>query len=195
MKKIILLAFAALLLVPCYSQKQNEVGVSYGLLTNEQIISAFLSVGLSVVNGVTGNYTTTNLKSTGGIFLTYRHYNPSGRAAIGLAAGIDNTKGDILDASDNKKGEMKVNSVTVAAEGLVNYVNNENFKLYGLLGAGYTFLNYKYTPSATPDEEKAGHFNFQITPLGIRAGKNAGGFLELGLGYKGVINLGLFARL
>jgi hypothetical protein len=35
---------------------------------------------------------------------------------------------------------------------------------------------------------------FQITPFGVRAGKQTGVFAEIGYGYKGIINLGLSSR-
>jgi hypothetical protein len=33
--------------------------------------------------------------------------------------------------------------------------------------------------------------NFQITAVGVRLGKSLGGFMELGFGYKGLLNFGL----
>jgi hypothetical protein len=34
----------------------------------------------------------------------------------------------------------------------------------------------------------------QLTPFGIRYGKNTGAFAEIGWGYKGILNLGVSAK-
>jgi hypothetical protein len=175
------------------AQRSNEISASYGTLTNEQLIAAFISVNISIVNGVTGNYTVTNAKGVGAVFLTFKKNSESGRTAVGFSAGMDNTTLDILNSSNIKKGELKMKSFTIAGEGLVNYILRENFRFYGNLGLGYTFLNFKYNPSATASA-KGGHVNFQVSPLCIKYGKNFGGLLELGIGYKGILNVGLFAN-
>jgi hypothetical protein len=195
MKTIFMLLIILTFNVKLIAQKQHELNASYGVVTTEQIITSLVTVTITVVGGVAGNYLISDFKSTGGLFLTYRHHTKNGKAAFGLAMGIDNTKGKIINASTNvEKGTITSKSFTIAGEGLVNYLNKEKFKLYGFLGAGYSTIKFSYTPSVTAVNPSSGHFNFQATPIGFRFGKDVGGFIELGFGYKGLFNAGLFAN-
>jgi hypothetical protein len=195
MKKYFLFATLFVYAFNGFAQKRNEVNVSYGSATTDQVLTSILTVTITAVGSVAGNYKLASLKSSGAIFLTYRHKSANGKTALGLALGIDNTKGKIVDAATNvEKGKIESKSITIAAEGLVHYLNKDKIKVYGLLGAGYSLLNFTYVPSATVTNPQSGHFNFQVTPLGIKVGKDFGGFAEVGFGYKGLFNLGVFAN-
>ncbi|MCK4288204.1 MAG: hypothetical protein KAW86_03280, partial [Bacteroidales bacterium] len=57
---------------------------------------------------------------------------------------------------------------------------------------GYTFRKDTYKPDIGQEQtNNINHFNFQITAVGVRLGKSLGGFMELGFGYKGLLNFGL----
>jgi hypothetical protein len=88
----------------------------------------------------------------------------------------------------------------------VVYINKPLFQLYALFGAGTSFpslssnvqINNSY--SAGPPTTDYGpatdpHFNFQLDPVCIRVGKKVQAFLELGAGYKGILNGGLIYRI
>jgi hypothetical protein len=65
------------------------------------------------------------------------------------------------------------------------------------VGMRFSYENYNYNSSV--HYQSSDHQQFlpvgQITPLAFRFGTFAGGFVEFGWGYKGVINLGLFCKL
>ena len=76
-----------------------------------------------------------------------------------------------------------------------SYLNKGNFALYERLGAGEALYKQKYTSNeGKKDTNDNVHFNFQITPIGIKYGSRFGVFAEAGFGYKGILSAGLFAR-
>jgi len=75
--------------------------------------------------------------------------------------------------------------------------------LYSSVGLGLTAFSRKVTPERAtannPDAEvrrfKFVYPNFHIGLFGVKFGSNRfGGFSELGVGYKGLLNFGLYGR-
>lgn len=174
---------------------RNEISASYGFVTNSQLLDALL--GLGIAFGSLGELTYNATDYSGGLFITYRRSSANNRFHYGIAAGYDKISGDFSNQSGSKKGDFTDTNITLAAEGAVSYMNKPTVRLYGLLGAGYTFNSYKNTVKIGGNEIetlKGSYPNFQFTPIGASFGKNIGGYIELGLGYKGILNLGLYAR-
>ena len=68
--------------------------------------------------------------------------------------------------------------------------------MYSGIGLGYAFMKDKYTTDDGSDEIKnSGEFAFHINAFGVRFGKNIGGYVEVGYGYKGLVNLGVSFKL
>lgn len=85
---------------------------------------------------------------------------------------------------------------TIAGELQFNYIAKPYFRLYSGLGLGLTNYTEKYRPTTGNTEtNSATHFNFQVTPIGLKVGNAIGFFGEVGFGYKGVICVGLYTRL
>jgi hypothetical protein len=121
-------------------------------------------------------------------------YLPGKRLGIGitLAAGSEKAIGR-LDGQDN--GRLKRFYANIAIEPVCYYLNRENFKLYGLVGAGLLYFHQEYTPNNGGKKDQALYSaDFQITPIGIKVGNTLGAYLEAGIGYKGIISCGLFYR-
>lgn len=175
---------------------RNEISASYGSVTTSQIIEAF--IGLGVAFGSLGELTYDPSSYSGGLFITYHRSSANNRFHYGIAAGYDKISGSFSNQSGSKKGDFTDTNITFAVEGAISYLNKPTVRLYGLLGAGYTINSYKNTVKIGGNEIetlKGSYPNFQVTPIGASFGKNVGGYIELGLGYKGLLNLGLYARL
>ncbi len=79
------------------------------------------------------------------------------------------------------------------------YFKHKLIELYGSAAAGVDFIRYSETAlnnsgkELVSDKSKFGtQFAFQANPIGFRIGNNRiGGFVELGLGYKGFVTTGL----
>lgn len=175
--------------------KNNEISASYGFVTTAQILDAFLAITINA--GSLGNVNTNTTSYTGGLYLTYRRKILEDKLGLGIALGLDQIKGDFTNEAGTKKGTFRSRDYTIAAEAQVAYMNRPNVRLYGLVGAGFSLFKYQFTTTGIIEKEKLGitHPNFQVTPIGAAFGNQFGGFIELGLGYKGLVNLGVYAKL
>jgi hypothetical protein len=84
--------------------------------------------------------------------------------------------------------------LTFAAEGAYSYFSRGNVRLYGLLGAGFTNLDSTYRGEGGDDSDAVNYFNFHVSPIGIAFGKQFGGTAEVGIGYRGIVSLGLYYK-
>ena len=177
----------------------QELSVSYGLTSGTDVINGFL-LHRGSPSFDRGNYNSATSK-TGDIFLTYRYFI-NRRLDIGITAGFEAVS---FDNYDNARppiytSSYKATVTTIAAELKPVYYNGRIVQLYGLMGVGVRYYAQKEVAFYTTPENKVGNtpgffFNSQWTPIGIRAGKGLSGFLELGFGYKGLINVGASYKL
>lgn len=201
MKKIMIIFALMLSTTTLFAQNNNdempfhrtEVSFSYGILTNSQLYEI-----IRVIANAFDDYEYEATKFTGGLFATIRRSSANNKFRYGIAIGYDGAKGTYIDpvSSSSTPGTYRASHVTVAGEGLFAYMNKPTVRLYGFIGAGYTNMTYRRTrnSSSNTETESGGSFNFQVTPIGVSFGQQFGGFLELGVGYKGVINIGAYAR-
>lgn len=101
-----------------------------------------------------------------------------------------------MTKNDKSLGTVKHNMFTLAVEARVDYLNKEFFGMYLGLGVGATIIKTKSSSDGTDvsDVDPDSHFNFHVTALGFRVGKQFGGTAELGYGYRGIANVGLYYR-
>lgn len=180
--------------------KRHEIELNYSYFTADGMIGNFYSEFLVKMPPDDENSLFIhNHKSLGAIFLTYR-YNVIKRFSVGLSCGLDITNAEIINKYKTVFGESKKIYITPAVELKFIYIDKKIVRLYGFLGVGYSFAFYKNHFNPGMPTNKVGdlienHLNGQLTPLGIRLGKKFGGFLEIGLGYKGLLNVGISLNL
>jgi hypothetical protein len=194
MKKVILFLVISLTISSVAAQNsekqtagKHELSVGAGVFSSNQALSA---LGDLLGTAATAGYVTTagdyNWFTP---FISYQ-YAFSKRFSLGGTFAFDyNTLK--LSNYDTFVGNYKRYYFTFAVEGVFNYMNNGNSRLYGLLGGGVTVT------SIPDNKEKINNFvypNFQFSPIGYKFGDKIGGFVELGYGYKGFINAGVFTR-
>jgi hypothetical protein len=146
-------------------------------------------------------YEISNFKRYGDFHVSYK-YKPIERVMIGGTFIYTGTKSEVfhrigygLNLPSMKMGVLRYDFYTIAAELNALYVNTTNFKLYGNFGLGFTFGVISYTTIEKERNAKRwNHINYQIAPIGFRFGNNIGGFFELGYGYKGIFNGGMFVN-
>ena len=196
MKKLFILSASIILLVATSNNKlfaqdsKHDISVSYGVLTNDEFIDFYSDLFIDMFT--LGYETTDNTKELGGIFITYK--NIAHKFNWGITAGYDAILSSDVKDKDTLVGKAYSNRITIAFEAEYRYINKEFFQMYSGLGVGYSFRKDTYKPNLGEDQEKTynmDHFNFQLTAAGVRFGKSFGGFMELGFGYKGILNFGL----
>ena len=113
---------------------------------------------------------------------------------------------------DYKYGiKSMVLNITIAPEIVCNYYLqddhelNLNLKLYGLCGLGVVYSKDEKDTTGTNTissigdfyhgtNKKSFGFSYHVSPIGIRIGRLFSGYIELGYGYKGIVNCGIDIR-
>lgn len=198
MKFLFILSASIILLIATSNNKlfaqdsKHDISVSYGVLTNDQFLDFYSDLFIDIFT--LGYETTDNTKELGGIFITYK--NIAHKFNWGITAGYDAILSSDIKDKDTLVGKGYSNRITIALEGDYRYINKDIFQMYSGLGLGYTFRKDTYNPDIGPEQtNNINHFNFQLTAVGVRFGKSLGGFMELGFGYKGILNFGLSYQL
>ncbi len=136
----------------------------------------------SFVN-VNQNYTN-HSTSSGVTNFTYRYY-VSRNVTLGMNVGYENIS-------------TWASFVTFAPEVTVAYMDTRKthirVKLYGSAAYGISILSDNAVGLGEADESGVKLWGGQISPFGIRVGKQFAGFLEVGYGYKGLFHGGLAFR-
>lgn len=193
MKKHIIVCAILLFGTQTYSQ-EHEISAGMGLGSTNQILEGFLSFGSAFSAGFFDTSFLDKTKSLGEFRLEYA-YTPKEKWHFGGAFSYNYSEFDAVKNGE-KLGEQTNTYYTIAGEASYSFLKKESLRLYALLGAGATFGNVNRTEYTHQEKYRSqgALFNFQITPIGIRYGKDWGGFAELGFGYRGVLSFGVFYR-
>ncbi len=139
------------------------------------------------------------VSATPNYFGSYRYFITNG-VAIGFSAGTQTTSGTdtcncLVPGTQPGKGplyDFKTTTVTVAAELTWVLFSKNSFQAYEGVAAGVSYYNERDSYADKTTSLLSGYkFNGQLTLAGIRFGRALGGFVELGFGYKGLINGGI----
>lgn len=176
-----------------YSQK-HQISAGMGIGSSNQILDV-LESSFSPIFFATS---TLNQTSELGEFRISYAYTPEEKWHFGGTLSYSSTNFDV-NYNQEKIGKQVNTYYTLAAETGYSYLKKEKLDLYALLGAGATFgTSKKQTQNssfAIDDYYHDTFFNFQVTPIGVRYGKQWGGFAELGFGYRGIFSFGIFYNL
>ena len=173
------------------SMPKQEVYAGLGLLNDNQMIAmvsdvlvTVLTLGYAVEPG--SYYALTP-------FLGYR-YCFTKRFSLGGIFAFDFNSVKVYDSNNpEKKREVNRYYLTFAVEPKFNYLSKPSLQLYGYFGLGATIVNFSnaiFDDGTEAEISRVPYINAHFTPIGVRFGKEFGGFVELGYGYKGILNAG-----
>lgn len=193
MKKLIIVGGFLLLSLQLHAQ-EHEISAGMGLGSTVQILDEFLSFGYAFSAVYFNSSYLDKTKNLGEFRLAYA-YTPKERWHFGGAFSYNLSEFEAVKRGE-KFGEQTNTYYTLAGEASYSFLKKEKLKLYALFGMGATFGSVKQTRYAQEDVVRSHGtmFNFQITPIGIRYGKQWGGFAEMGFGYRGLLSFGAFYR-
>lgn len=188
-KSVLLSAFVALMTVigvqnaMAQDEFKHEVAVSYGVLSNSQILDVYEEAITAPIHGST---TLKDDKFFGPISAEY-FYHLEPWIGVGGILVYGQKKGDLYSDADNKKvGEDKNTYLTVMPAAKFDWLRRANFGLYSKVAVGVT-LRHDVTDDIDYDES-ALHMNWQLTAIGVEVGsKQIRAFAELGTGEQGVL--------
>ena len=176
--------------VSTFSQtpEREELQISFGPLARNQIATdILLNMGRALLREPIRKVAFSKKVSA-----TYR-YQTNKKLAVSVNAGLgwgDASKKYLFAERFNYRHK----SYMLSFEAKFNYVSKPNIELYYFAGGGGVLVRERRLDLATHQYETFMYPTFQITPFGVRAGKQTGIFAEIGYGYKGIINMGLSSR-
>ena len=124
------------------------------------------------------------------------------RFAIGVSAMTQNITGksnpDWTLQQNSYNFTFKKRSFTLATELTGIYLKSFFLELYGVVGGGLEVNSSSYSfeaPSPSNKKPISGvNMRGQFTPIALRSGDDFAFFLELGVGYRGLVNIGFSYR-
>jgi hypothetical protein len=187
-KSVIFSAFVALMTIVgiqtamAQDEFKHEVAISYGALSNSQILDVFEE---AITAPFKGGTTLKDDKFFGPISAEY-FYHLQPWIGIGGILVYGQKKGDLYSDSDNKKiGEDKNTYLTVMPAAKFDWFRRANVGLYSKVGVGVT-LRHDVSEDIDYDESNM-HVNWQLTAIGVEVGsKQIRAFAELGTGEQGI---------
>ena len=186
MKKIFVTMCVALLSMGAQAQDyKHEVGAFYGFGSASNVLS-FITSAYSAAAGDQSSF-------WGPIGVEY-YYHVSPVVGIGAVAAFAGCK-----AEDEKthKNDLTETFVTVMPSVKFNWLRKEHFGMYSAVSAGVMFCSMTCNDNAkandpTAKDETFAEFMFQATAVGAEfGGEQFRGFVEAGVGEKGLLCAGL----
>lgn len=188
MNKYLVMVVAAMMAtvsVNAQDELKHEVGVFYGFESASNILS-ILTSSISAAAGDQSSF-------WGPIGAEY-YYHVSPVVGVGAVAAYAGCK-----AEDEKTGQNDLTEtyLTVMPSVKFNWLRKKNFGMYSALSAGVMFCSISCNDNAKANDPKAKDetltaFIFQATALGAEfGGEQFRGFVEAGLGEKGLLCAGL----
>ena len=186
MKKFLVMVVAAMMATMNVNaqDEKNEIGVFYGIDSASNIISAFTSSFAAAAGDQSSWW--------GPIGAEY-YYHISPVVGVGGVLVYAHCK------AEDKKSQQKdltETFITVMPSVKFNWLRKKNFGMYSALLAGLMFASISVdglAKNVDPDakDETITNFMFQATALGLEFGGNIRGFVEAGVGEKGMLCAGL----
>lgn len=187
---LILFLLSFLVLRAQEKERRHEISAGYGIVTSDEAMGVTSSLLTTILTLANANRT--NMHWTGLYHLGYKFR--AGRIfPLGISVGYEKMTSDLTNKDQEVVGKEKGQYISIMAEGSVRYLNKRVFQMYSGLAAGYTLASSEVVAETgeESDTDHFNHFNFQVNVIGVRLGGIIGGFLELGFGYKGLINFGI----
>ena len=187
MKKIFVMAVAAMMATLSVNAQdfKHEVGVFYGFESASNVFSLVTSA-ISAAAGDQSSF-------WGPVGVEY-YYNVSPAVGVGGVAAYAGCK-----AMDDKTHaeDLTEKFITVMPSVKFNWLRKKNFGMYSALSAGVMFASVSCNDNAKKNDPNAKDetvtvFMFQATALGAEfGGEQFRGFVEAGVGEKGLLCAGL----
>jgi hypothetical protein len=193
-KPLIILIMAAVL---CPARgfgqtRKHDLSLQFGVLSSDQVIDIFKEAALIVIP--LGAYSKDAPAFSGVPFLTY-HYSANDRFGFGGAIGYYSASGSLVESGgDVVVGEFREKSYIGAVELDYHWIMRPGLQLYSGAGFGVKVRSGTYVDGAATDTETKAMPAFHLNAIGLRVGQKVAFFAELGIGYKGILAIGLNAQ-
>ena len=166
----------------------NDIGVNIGLFTTNDFFDATSNI---IVSGTSlGSTTYENTSTIPAIVLTYKIAVKD--KWLFYADGVYQSMQEDVLVDMLKIGDINHTYLTFGFGTEYHYISKEWFQMYSGASIAYSVLYSKFNGSSDDFEDgNDGYINFHVNALGFRVGKALAATLEVGVGYKGIANLGV----
>lgn len=128
------------------------------------------------------NFSKDKISGIGAFSAGYR-YQLKKRIALGATIAFESF--NVIPRNSTDKYEL--DGLYIMPDGRFYHINNKRLKLYSGLNAGLAIVRVKETGVST---ETSIAFAYHVNVIGVRLGRKLGAFYELGIGYRGIGNIG-----
>jgi hypothetical protein len=189
MKKVIMMVVAAMMATVSVNaqDEKHEIGVFYGVESASNVVS-YVTSAFAAAAGDQSSF-------WGPVGVEY-YYHVSPVVGVGGVAAFAGCKA--IDKKTNTK-DLNEKFITVMPSVKFNWLRKKSFGMYSALSAGVMFASVSVegeAKAADPNakDETVTTFMFQATALGLEFGGKVRGFVEAGVGEKGLLCAGLRYR-
>lgn len=173
------------------SFNHHDFSLSYGVVTPER----FYTFKSSILDDQLpdNRYIRDNYSSSGNLFFTYRFVSLNEFLVWGGTVGYGISSMEVYYMGQ-KQGVIDRQFITASFELQYRYVNNGFFQMYSGIGVGLIAGKERFTSEiegVNSDSRNMFLPGYQLNLAGVRFGKRLGVYLELGYGYKGIMNIGI----
>lgn len=178
-------AMMATVNVNAQDELKNEFGVFYGYASASDLLSTITSA-ISAAAGDQSSF-------WGPIGVEY-YYHTSPVVALGAVAAYTSCK---AEDKETRKDDITESFITVMPSVKFNWLRKKHFGMYSAFSAGLMLISVSCNDNAKASDPKAKDetltsFIFQVTGIGMEfGGYQFRGFVEAGLGEKGLLCAGL----
>lgn len=171
----------------------NEVRISYGILTMPEMFNSMMAtwsaIGISISMDSVTDY---NTSLHGVATLEYNRF-VSKWLTVGGSMSI-NPINTVLKTKSDLTLTWSYYVFNVMPKVNFYYINKDMISLYSGIEAGLATIMWTDRQGSTTKTDFGFTTAFHVNAFGIRVGKQIGGFMEWGFGFRGVANFGLSAR-
>jgi hypothetical protein len=117
------------------------------------------------------------------------------RWTIGIDGYYEAIRTDYFD--DGEKHATEINRyITIGVCTDFNYISQQRFRMYSGIAVAFTYRTSDFiNRDGVYSKDQNGYINGHLNVLGMRFGNRIAGYLELGFGYRGLVNGGISVRL
>jgi hypothetical protein len=169
--------------------RTNEIAIHFGVISSDQVIDILEDPAAVVLPA--GAYAKVGQTFSAVPFLTYRRWVSRG-LAFGATAGTFSSSGALVpEGGEVIAGEFRERNYVGAVEVEVRWLTRRALTLYSGAGFGVKVRRGTYMDGLDADTETKVLPAFHLNAVGLRLGRKVAFFAELGIGYKGLLAVGL----
>ncbi len=172
----------------------NEIRLSYGMITIPEISNGLASIWPSVGIKILKDTIIDSYSSMHGV-ITFEYNKFINKwITLGGSFGI-NPIGTKITTKHGADLSWNFYMLNLMPKINVYYLHHENVSLYSGIEAGLSLVVFNDHEGSSSTMNAGVSPAFHFNAFGIRLGNQIGGFIEWGVGYRGVVNLGASMKL